>query len=523
MRNTRIKQTLLTMVTTAAILGSGQASAIEPGFSLKDDPGIPTLKDIRLTLPDDWGSVSFFGRNRTRYEAWNYFASANDNDYEFGANQLRLGFKWVHEIFNVNYTHQYTQLSNLPTGTSAGAGSGSLYFSNSRDRNSHGQFIKYLNLEIKQTRKLLQKALPVDWDWAFLRGVTESFGRFNYSSGNQMKSTDAKIDWLKSQRIADRLIGGFEWSHYGRSFDGWKAAREDNVSFVEIAGFSPTQGGFEERAHRDIQDVDVLALEANIKKDKLIPGMEEQFFYYNYDDHRNIAATTVRLDNTGRSIPSGTESDVELHTFGGHLAGNYKVGDGIWDVMGWGAIQTGNWFELDHSAYAWAAETGYQFTKVPWAPWIRGGFNTGSGDDDVTDGDHGTFYQMLPTARLYSFSILYNMMNTEDAFVSLILKPQHNLTFRTEFHALDLSEKDDRWYLGSGTMHNNVADDFAARASNGQSDLGEMADVTVIYNFNPDVTVMLYYGHFFGGDAVKRFFTTKRNCDMAYLELTVSF
>jgi len=510
------------VVVAAVFYGLVPAHATEPGFSLKDNPGIPTLKDLRLTLPDTWGSVSFSGKNRSRYEAWDYFATATDNDYEFGVNQLRLGAVWAHEIFNVNATWQVTQLSNLPTATSAGAGAGSLYFSNSRDRNSHAQFIKYLNLEIKETQKLL-RLLPLDWDWAALRGVTETFGRFGYSSGNEMKSTDAKNNWLKTQRISDRLIGGFDWSHYGRSFDGWKVAREDDFSHVTLARFSPTQGGFEERAHRAIPDLDVLAVEANIKRDKLIPGMEEQLFYYNYDDRRNIAATSARFDNTGRAIPAGVQSDIEIHTFGGHLVGNYKVGDGVWDVLGWGALQTGHWFELDHSAYAWAAETGYQFTELPWQPWIRGGFNMGSGDNDASDSDHQTFYQMLPTARLYSFSILYNMMNTQDAFASLILKPLSNLTVRTEFHAIDLSEKADRWYVGSGTMHDNVADDYGARSSNSQSDLGKMADLTLIYNYNPDVTVMFYYGHFFGDDVVKRFFTTQSDCNLAYLELAVNF
>ncbi len=513
------KWNIAVIAVTLCLWGS-VASAKETGFSLKTDPGFVTLKDLRLTLPNDWGNVSFFGRDRLRYEAWNYFTSTTDNDYEFLANQLRFGARWVHDIFNVNYTHQYTQLSNLPTKTSAGAGSGSLYFSNSRDRNSHGQFIKYLNLEIKQTRQLLE---PVFGDVKWLRGVTETVGRFNYSSGNEMKSTDKKIDWLKTQRIGDRLIGSFEWSHYGRSFDGWKVAREDDFSQISVAGFSPTQGGFEERAQRSIQDIDVMAVEANIKKDRLIPGMEEQFFYYNYDDHRNIAATTVRLDNTGRTILAGRESDIDLYTFGGHVVGDYTVGSGVWDVLGWGAYQTGSWFEQEQSAYAFAAETGYQLTQAPWTPWLRVGFNQGSGDNDPADETHGTFHQMLPTARLYSFSILYNMMNTEDAFVSLILKPKDFLTWRTEFHAVELSEKNDRWYLGSGAIHDNVADDFAARTSNSQKQLGRMVDTTLTWAVNPDLTVMAYYSHFYGDDVVKRFFTTKRNADLFYMEVAINF
>ena len=509
------------MFLTAVIVGGAATTeAKEAGFSTATDPGFVTLKDIRLTLPDEWGTIAFFGRDRLRYEAWDYYASATDNDYEFAANQLRLGAKWVHEIFNVNYTHQYTQLSNLPANTSAGAGAGSLYFSNSRNRFSKGQFVKYLNIEVKQTRKLLE---PFFGDQKWLRGVTETVGRFNYSSGNEMKSSDKKIEWLKNMRIGDRLIGGFEWAHYGRSFDGLKVAREDDLSQVQLAAFNPTQGGFEERANRTIYDIDVLAVEANIKKDKLIPGMEENFFYYNYSDKRNIAATTTRFDNTGRSIPAGLQNDIDLHTFGGHLVGNYKVGEGVWDVLGWGAYQTGSWFELDQSAYAWAAETGYQWTQAPWTPWLRGGYNTGSGDDDAVDGDHGTFYQMLPTTRLYSFSILYNMMNTEDAFLSLILKPKDFLILRTEFHNLRLSEANDRWYLGAGAMHDNVADDFAARSSNGKEDLGQLVDITAIWTVNPDVTVMAYYGHMFEDNVTEKFFNTQKDVDFVFLELAVNF
>jgi hypothetical protein len=516
----KIKAFLVILLIVAGIGMQGLTDAREAGFSTATDPGFVTFKDIRLTLPEDWGTVAFFGRDRLRYEAWDYFASATDNDYEFAANQLRLGAKWTHQIFNINYTHQYTQLSNLPAATSAGAGAGSLYFSNSRDRFSHSQFVKYLNLEIKQTRKLLE---PVFGDLKWLRGVTEMVGRFNYSSGNEMKSSDKKIEWLKTQRIGDRLIGGFEWAHYGRSFDGFKVAREDDFSQVQIAAFNPTQGGFEERANRTIYDIDVLAAEANIKKDKWIPGMEENFFYYNYDDHRNIAATTTRFDNTGRVILAGNQSNLELHTFGGHVVGNYKVGSGLWDVLGWGAYQTGNWFELDQSAYAWAAETGYQLTQTPWQPWLRAGFNTGSGDGDASDGDHETFFQMLPTARIYSFSLVNNMMNSEDAFVSLIMKPKDFLTLRTEFHNLRLSDRQDRWYIGSGAMHDNIADDFAARSSSNKKDLGQLLDVTAIWNVNPDMTVMAYYGHMFEDNVTEKFFTNQKDINFFFLEVAVNF
>ena len=505
------------------VLFSQNGFAEDAGFYLKEDSsgglGVPTLKNIRLILPSDLGHVSFFGRNRTRYEAWDYFRSTTDNHYDLFANQLRLGTKWIHELFNVNATWQYTQLFNVPTHTSAGAGSGALYYSNSLRRDPHGMFMKYLNIEIKNPLRLgpmRMLKIPPAYNLVTL-------GRFNYSSGNEMKSDDKKIDWLKSQRIGDRLIGSFEWSHYGRSFDGAKAVYGNKLAQVEVAGFSPTQGGFEEMGQRHIQDIGIIAVEANLKKDQLIPGMEEQFFYYGYDDHRVIAATTTRFDNTARTIRAGSESDIEMHTFGGHMVGDYKVGPGVWDILGWAAVQTGTWYDLDQHAYAFAVETGYQWNELPWKPWLRGGINYGSGDDNSTDGKHGTFFQMLPTSRIYSSSVLYNMMNTEDIFVSLILKPRDNLTLRPEYHHVNLAEKNDRWYVGSGAMHTNISDDYAVRSSNGASDLGHLVDMGVSWAINPDMTLSGYYGHFFGEDVIRRFYAKRQANDLGYVELVVNF
>lgn len=503
------KITLAVFFTVAFFIFSQYVFAEEPGFHVKHDSGgIPSLRDIHLVLPNEWGDLSFFGRDRFRYEAWDYFRSASDNHYDFFTNQLRLGAKWANEYFNGNITWQYTQMHDLPTHTSTGAGSGALYFSNSLHRDSHGEFIKYLNIEIKDI-------------WSL--GLTETLGRFSYSSGNEMKSDDKKIDWLKSQRISERLIGGFEYSHYGRSFDGAKAVYADDRAQVEVAGFSPTQGGFEEMAQRDISNIKIITVEANIKKDKWIPGMEENFFYYGYDDHRVIAAQTTRFDNTGRRINAGDESDIEIHTFGGHLVGSYKIGPGMWDILGWGAVQTGSWYELNQRSYAFAAETGYQMNDWAWKPWLRIGINYGSGDNDPSDSRHQTFFQMLPTSRFYSSSILYNMMNSTDWFVSLILKPADNFTVRPEYHHLDLSQTSDRWYLGSGAMHNNIADDFSTRSSNTASNLGQLVDLSISVTVNPNITANVYYGHFFGGDVVRDFYSKRQTVDMGYAELIVNF
>jgi hypothetical protein len=291
---------------------------------------------------------------------------------------------------------------------------------------------------------------------------------------------------------------------------------------ASVAAMSPTQGGFEERAGSTLEDVRLIATEVTLKKGRPLDG-ELQFFHYHYEDMRTLSATAARPDNTARSISSGLENDVSMDMIGGHAVGAWVLGDGILDGLIWGGWQTGDWFELKHDAFALAAEGGYQWNKVPWKPWLRAGYNLSSGDSDPADESHGTFYPMLPTARLYSPSILYTAMNLEDIFLSLAIKPCSVFNFKSDVHFLSLDNASDRWYLGSGPMSRNKLTDYAARSSNGESDLGVLWDATATWDVVTDVTATAYYGHLFGGDVVESFYTDQKDVNFLYLELTVSF
>jgi hypothetical protein len=63
---------------------------------------------------------------------------------------------------------------------------------------------------------------------------------------------------------------------------------------------------------------------------------------------------------------------------------------------------------------------------------------------------------MLPTARLYTMTPFYNMMNNQDTFVQLLLKPVEKVGVRTEFHWLRLTEPRDLAYFGSGALKEDL-------------------------------------------------------------------
>src|SRR5204862_4779086 len=111
-------------------------------------------------------------------------------------------------------------------------------------------------------------------------------------------------------------------------------------------------------------------------------------------------------------------------------------------------------------------------------PWVRGGFTYGSGDGNSTDGRHQTFFQLLPTPRPYARFPFFNMMNTEDGYGILLLRPHPKVTVSSEFHALRLSDPNDLWYSGGGAFQRWTFG-FSGRATSGRRSLGNLYDTGV--------------------------------------------
>src|SRR5207244_1230321 len=140
---------------------------------------------------------------------------------------------------------------------------------------------------------------------------------------------------------------------------------------------------------------------------------------------------------------------IRIETVGGHTLHSFDTRFGTFDVVLWAAAQTGRWGVQRHLAGAFDLEAGVQPKIAPrLKPWLRGGYYWGSGDGNPGDDKHGTFFQVLPTPRPFARFPFFNMMNNEDAFGVLILRPFDKLTISTEFHSLRLANASDGWYIG---------------------------------------------------------------------------
>ena len=94
----------------------------------------------------------------------------------------------------------------------------------------------------------------------------------------------------------------------------------------------------------------------------------------------------------------------------------------------WGALQGGSWGNQTQHAAAFVGEAGWQPPVTMLKPWISAGYSYGSGDGDPNNGRHSTFFQLLPTPRQYARFPFYNMMNNEDLYATLNVRPLSKLS-----------------------------------------------------------------------------------------------
>ena len=121
------------------------------------------------------------------------------------------------------------------------------------------------------------------------------------------------------------------------------------------------------------------------------------------------------------------------------------------------------------------AEGGYRFDSIAWQPWFRFGYTVGSGDDNPKDGAHETFFQILPTPRLYAFFPFFNIMNMNEAMGQLVPDPLPAIEVETSLHELWLDSSKDLWYTGGGAYNNSIFG-YTGRPSVGHGYLGTLAD-----------------------------------------------
>lgn len=424
------------------------------------------------------------GSLRVRIENWNWFETPGADDrYTFLGAQLRVAAKKKFGAAEGQLEIAAPALSNLPRHAVLPAprgqlGLGAAYRQANGEATAVGVFVKQ----------------------AFLRAGAWKIGRFEFVDGGEHLPADATLAALRRERVAHRLVGTFAFSHVGRSFDGVQIDRRP-WTFVAAR---PTAGVFRVDGGRNL-DVDLLYA-SHVRSSGTADG---RLFVIGYRDRRDV----VKADNRPAAVRAADHRTIEIGTIGGH----YARRRGSADVLLWGAWQWGDWGKLAHRATAFDVEAGARFAKGS----LRAGWYRSSGDGNAADGTHGTFFQILPTPRIYARFPFYNAMNSDDVFVQGTVRPNAKVTLQSELHRLSLTNARDLWYAGGGAFDDG-AFGYAGRPSSGRSDLATVIDLSADVKLNAATSMRIYAGRAFGGKVVRAIFDG-RNATFAYVEVTRRF
>ncbi|NYF78337.1 alginate export family protein [Granulicella arctica] len=458
------------------------------------------------TAPSPSGSLPFSVSvyDRTRADASQWFASPpQDNTYGYVESLVRIGIAQRIQHFDWQLELSQPAMLDLPSHsispiTAAGQlGLGATYYSsNTSNAYPAAASLKqgYLRYHFGQEKNNIR------------------VGRFEFFDGQETQPKNASLLWLQTNRVAQRLVGNFGFSNGQRSFDGLDAHLGGSSWDLTAMTGRADQGVFNMNGNPELNvDLQYLALSRYELKQHLL----WRVFGIGYHDGRTGLTKT---DNRALAVRAADHHNIRIGTYGGDVLTILPVSKGQFDFLAWGVLQNGNWGLLHHSAGAVAAEGGFQFTKIASSPWIRGGFFRGTGDNNATDNQHNTFFQVLPTPRVYSRFPFYNQMDSEDQFVQLVDKPSKRIELRSDLHWLQLTSNKDLWYQGGGAFDNKVFG-YTGRPAGGHSSFASVADLSADWQATQSVAFNFYYAHVWGKSVVAAIYPTDHSAQFGYVEM----
>jgi hypothetical protein len=485
---------------------ASSSNAATPPQVAAPAPAAPAISPFRI------GSLTVTGSIRTRLENWSWFDAAADSDYAYSGSTIRIGIGQSRRSFDWLTEFEAPVLLGLPDSSIAPApqgqlGLGATYFAGSgAGRNVASIFLKQGFVRFKGLGGSDSHSLKL--------------GRFEFFDGAEVAPKDPTLAALKRDRIAHRLLGNFGFTHVGRSYDGAQYVYQKGNSNLTVAGLVPTRGVFQVDGWGNLKISNAYAAFTRQESFGAANRADWRAFYWHYGDWRD---GVVKVDDRPLGLRQADPGHISISNFGGHYLHSTATRFGGFDLLGWGVLQTGSWGNLAHRAGAAALEAGYQPTILRrLKPWIRAGWNYGSGDKEVGDNRHNTFFQGLPTPRIYARFPFFNMMNTDDRFVELIVRPSKRLTVRADAHALRLSDSTDLWYLGGGAFQPWTFG-FQGRPSNGARSLANLYDVSADYVINPRSTLSIYVGYADAKSVARSVYRNTGNPVLAYVEWSFKF
>jgi alginate export protein len=460
-------------------------------------------------LPHPGTSLDISGSWRFRTEAWDWFQPASgQNSYAFSHSLLRLSIGQKRENFEWLIEGAQDAILGLPSeavlpSPQGQLGLGGTYFAANGDReNNAGGFLRQAYVIVA----------------AFPR-FKARLGRFTFSDGTELKPSDQTLNSLLNTRIAQRLIGEYGFSAVGRSLDGVHLSMRAGDGNLTLLAARPTRGVYQIDGMGEI-DADLFY--GSYALPLKLAGSDAQLrvFAVGYIDQRG---SVLKTDNRPSSVRSTDTSQIRIGTYGANYAHVFHTSTrGQFDFLIWAAAQNGSWGAQSHRATAFVGEIGWQPPISTLNPWFSVGYSFGSGDSNPADSVHGTFFQILPTPRMYARFPFYNMENNEDYYFTSAFRLTHGLAVRSDLHTLHLSNANDLWYGGGGVFQTYTFG-YTGRPSGGYSNLAKVWDISLDVPLRYGFSVNTYYGHAWGNNVVRSIYPNGPNAQFGYVETNLRF
>lgn len=458
------------------------------------------------------GNVVFSGSMRSRLYGWDWFAPASgDNRYGFSGSILRLGVSQNRDGWTWNAEFALPVLLGLPsnavgTGPQQGAlGFGGNYFTaNGGSQNTAMIFPKQMYLRLNRLGGSTAHQLEI--------------GRFEFLDGSEVVPKSPILAALRRDRVNARLLGNFSFTDVGRSMDGILYTHSRQADTFAFTAAVPTRGVFQVDGW-GWNEVAFAYGSYTHESSRGGHSADTRVFVIEYEDWRHV----LKTDNRPPAVRQGDLDNIRIDTYGGHTLHAFETAAGTFDLLLWGAAQTGRWGVQQQRAGALDFEGGIQPRLLPGLkPWLRGGYYWGSGDGNPNDNTHGTFFQVLPTPRPFARFPFFNMMNNEDTFGMLIVRPYAQVTLSSEFHSLRLSNPADLWYSGGGAFQPWTFG-FTGRAASGRKSLANLYDLSADYRVNSRLTLTAYVGYVQGLAVAHIIYPNNKDSWLGYLEAFIRF
>ena len=168
-----------------------------------------------------------------------------------------------------------------------------------------------------------------------------------------------------------------------------------------------------------------------------------------------------------------------------------------------------------NSIDAWGTTfgAGYRVDRIWSKPRVFWQYDYASGDKNPTDGTHGTFDTMYPTAHdRFGIADQFGWQNIVDARGGLTIEPRHRWTITGQYLDFWLASATDALYNTSGGV---IVRDKTGKSG---THIGQEADVYTWYELNRHINVGVGLGHIFGGQFLEKT-TTGPNYNYPYFAI----